>query len=169
MTIKVNGAAYSGIWVEKQVTFATITFATNIAASNDYSVFGVVESCLVQALKYIEMSATVLGVSPYNTTTNSVQVMLGYAEGMFSDVNGVIATAIPVTGAAVDNTQTPPAPVSPITTTFNVTFAYWDGSMPTATLSNGALAIGPGATSGATPTNSPTGTDGYYPVEFDVA
>ena len=32
MTQKVNGAAYSGIWVEKQVTFVKLTFNIDISA-----------------------------------------------------------------------------------------------------------------------------------------
>lgn len=169
MTAKVHGAAYPGVWVEKQVIFANVTFATDIGTAADYSGFDVVESCIVQALKYLEQTATVLGVSQYNASTHAFQVMLGYAEGMFSNSSGVIATSIAVTGLAQNNTVSPPVAAASITTTFDVSFVYWDGSMPVATLGNGALAVGPGATSGATPTNSPTGTAGYYPVELDAA
>src|SRR5215471_9034023 len=112
MTIKVHGAAYPGIWVEKQVIFVTVKFATDIGAQANYSGFDVVESCIVQALKYLELSSTVLGVSVYDTGSTSFQAMLGYAAGVFAPANdGIIATAIPVTGAAQDNTQVPPAPL----------------------------------------------------------
>ena len=99
--------------------------------------------------------------------------MLGNAEGWFSDANGVIATTLPVTNAQAIVTTGGVTPtttvgdlltVRPSAVTFDLEFAKFDGNMTIGTLANGALAIGPGATSGATPTNSPTGTAGYYPV-----
>ena len=105
---KVNGAAYPGIWVEKQVIFVKIIFNSDISAipasslielgsylgpySSGYSsgyyppgvpvsagvvadgTFGVVESVLVQALKVIELSATVLGISQYMQTGGSAAI-----------------------------------------------------------------------------------------------
>ena len=196
MTTKVNGAAYSGIWVEKQVTFVKLTFNTDISAlpaADLYelgtttpvstgtvanSTFGVVESALVQALKTLETGATVLGISKYNVATTSVDVMLGFAEAWFSDINGIIATALPITNAqAVITTAGAGSPtypdtvgtlvsVTPTSVTFGMEFAAFSGQMPVATYANGDLYLGPGSTSGATPTNSPTGTPGYYPGEF---
>lgn len=199
MVAKVNGAAYPGIWVEKQVTFVKISFfATNGTTPLDISAlpaadlyelgtttpvssgtvadgtFAVVESVLVQALETLETNATILGISAYNTTTFSVDVMLGYAESWFSDLNGIIATALPVpNGQAIITTAGSAAAdavgtlvtVAPTAVTYGLEFVYMNGSMPVATSGNGALETGPGATSGATPTNSPTGTPGFYPKD----
>ena len=125
MTQKIHGAAYAGIWVEKKVSFAKISFfaadgttpknlkalaqadtyllgtttATSATTVAD-STFGVVESAIVQALKVLETRATVLGVSTYNATDYCVDVMLGVSEGWFADANGLItATPLPVVGA----------------------------------------------------------------------
>ena len=195
MTQKVHGAAYPGIWVEKQVTFVKLTFNVDISAlpAADLfvlgtstpvgastvadSTFAVVESALVQAIKTLETKATVLGISKYNAATTSVDVMLGYAEGWFSDVNGVITpAALPVANAqAAVTTIATAAPfnalgdlvtVSPSAVTFTMEFVAFNGTLPVATFANGDLDLGPGATSGATPTNSPTGTPGYYPSEL---
>ncbi len=196
MTQKINGAAYPGIWVEKQVTFVKLTFSSDISAlvAGDLfvlgtttpagagtiadSTFAVVESALVQALKTLETKATVLGISKYNVGTTSVDVMLGVSEGWFSDNVGIIATALPVTNAQAIVTTAGAAPtavlgalvsVDPAAVTFDMEFVAFAGTMPVATAANGDLAVGPGATSGATPTNSPTGTPGYYPVLLATA
>lgn len=197
MTQKVNGAAYPGIWVEKQVTFVKLTFNVDIAAlaaanllvlgtttpagagTVADSTFSVVESALVQAIKTLETKATVLGISKYNAGTTSVDVMLGYAEGWFSDAVGVITPlALPVVNAQAVVTTAGAAPtatvgqmVSVLNTgvTFTMEFVAFNGTMPVATFANGDLDLGPGATSGATPTNSPTGTPGYYPSELTAA
>ena len=191
MTTKINGAAYPGVWVEKKTAFAKITFSKNINAlvagdlyvlgtttavgvgTQASSVFGVVESCVVQALKTLQTQATVIAVSAYDATAFSVDVLLGNAEGWFADVNGLIATGLPVpsaqgvvtvAGAAPTNVLGALVTVRPAAVTFKLEFATFNGTMPVGTLANGALALGPGATSGATPTNSPTGTAGYYPA-----
>ena len=191
MTTKVNGAAYPGVWVERKVAFVKLTFSKNIKAlaAADLTVLGtataagagtvadssfaVVESAMVQALKTLETKATVLAISSYDATAFSVDVMLGNAEGWFSDAAGLIASALPVTGAQAVVTTAGAAPTSvlgalvsvlPSAVTFSIEFATFDGNMTIGTLANGALAFGPGATSGATPTNSPTGTAGYYPA-----
>jgi hypothetical protein len=196
MTVKVNGSAYPGIWVEKQVSFIKLTFSVDIsalAAGSLYvlgtttavgsgtvadSTFAIVESALVQALKLLETKSTVLGISKYNATDFSVDVMVGYAEGWFSDTAGSIATAQAVTGAQAVVTTAGAAPtnvlgalvtVRPTAVTFALDFAAFDGDMTIATGSAGDLVTGPGATSGATPTNSPTGTAGFYPVLLNLA
>jgi len=196
MTQKVNGAAYPGIWVEKQVAFVKLTFSKDISAlaAADLlvlgtatpagagtvadSTFAVVESALVQALKTLETKSTVLGVSKYDVASTSVDVMLGFAEGWFSDNVGVIAAGLPVTNAQAVVTTAGAAPtnvagalvsVGPAAVTFGIEFVAFAGTMPVATAANGDLAVGPGATSGATPTNSPTGTPGYYPVLLATA
>ncbi len=199
MTQKVNGAAYPGIWVEKQVTFVKLTFSKDIAAlaAADLfvlgtttpagagtvadSTFAVVESAMVQAIKTLETKATVLGISKYNATDFSVDVMLGFAEGWFSDAVGVIVAAVPglpvtnaqavvtTAGAAPTNVVGALVSVGPAAVTFSMEFVAFDGSMPVATAANGDLEVGPGATSGATPTNSPTGIPGYYPVDLATA
>jgi len=193
MTTKINGAAYPGVWVEKKVAFVKITFNQDLLAldENDTyllgtttapsattvaaSVFGVVESAVVQALKTLETRATVLAVSTYNATDFSVDVMLGNAEGWFSDANGLILNDAPVLNAQAIVTTGGVTPtttvgslltVRPSAVTFDLEFATFDGAMAVGTLANGALAIGPGATPGNIPSpgNTPTGTPGYYPV-----
>lgn len=190
MTTKVNGAAYPGVWVERKVAFLKITFSKDVAAlaaadlrvlgtstaagtgTVASSVFGVVESTVVQALKNLETKATVLAVSAYDAATFSVDVMLGNAEGWFSDTAGVIATALPVLSAQAVVTVAGAAPtavagalvsVATGAVTFDMHFATFNGTMPVGTAANGALTSGPGATSGAYPMNSPTGTAGFYP------
>lgn len=190
MTQKINGAAYPGVWVEKKVAFVKIAFSKDIkalaaadlvvlgtatpagAGTVADSSFGVVESALVQALKTLETKATVLAVSEYDATGFAIDVMLGNAEGWFSNATGVIASAVPVLGAQAKVTTAGAAPtnvlgatvgVTDTAVTFDMSFVWMDGTMAAATFANGALALGPGATSGATPTNSPTGTPGYYP------
>ena len=191
MTTKVNGAAYNGVWFEKKVAFVKLTFNKDIAAlaaadllvlgtatpagagTVASSVFGVVESAMVQALKTLETKATVLAISKYDAATFSVDAILGNAEGWFSDAAGLIAAGLPVLGAQAVVTVAGAAPTNVVgalvsvgaaAVTFSMEFVYMDGTMPVGTLANGALALGPGATSGATPTNSPTGTPGYYPA-----
>ena len=191
MTTKVNGAAYSGVWVEKKVAFVKLTFSKDISAlltadlkvlgtataagagTVASSVFGVVESAVVQALKTLETKATVLAISKYDATAFSIDVMLGNAEGWFSNANGLITTGevvlnaqavVTTAGAAPTNVLGALVSVDSAAVTFKIEFATMDGTMPVGTLANGALAVGPGATSGATPTNSPTGTAGYYPA-----
>ncbi len=190
MTTKVNGAAYPGVWVERKVSFVKMVFSTDISAlaAADLKVlgtataagtgtvadstFGVVESAVVQALKTLETKATVLAVSTYDAATNSIDVMLGNSEGWFSNAAGIIATAIPVTGAQAVVTVAGAAPtatvgalvsVSATAVTFDLEFAAFNGTMPVGTAANGTLTLGIGATSGAYPMNSSTGTPGYYP------
>ncbi len=190
MTQKINGAAYPGVWVERKVAFVKVSFNKDIKAlaAADLTVLGsttaagagtvadsgfaVVESALVQALKTLETKATVLAVSEYDAASFSFDVMLGNAEGWFSDAAGVIATSLPVVGAQAKVTTAGAAPTDVVgatvsvaagAVTFGMSFAHMDGTMAAATAANGALAIGPGATSGAVPMNSPTGTPGYYP------
>ncbi len=189
MTQKINGAAYPGVWVERKVAFVKLTFSKDIAAlltadlkvlgtttasgagTVASSVFGVVESAVVQALKTLETKATVLAVSTYNATDFSVDVMLGNAEGWFSDSAGLIASGLPVANAQAVVTTAGAAPTNVVgalvsvaagAVTFSMEFAAFDGSMPVADSSNG-LTNGPGATPGSDPTNSPTGQTGYYP------
>lgn len=190
MTTKVNGAAYPGVWVERKVAFVKLTFSKDIAAlaAADLrvlgtttaagagtvadSTFAVVESAIVQALKTVETKATLLAVSKYNATDFSIDVMLGNAEGWFSDAAGLIAANLPVTNAQAVVTTAGAAPtnvvgalvsVAPAAVTFDVEFAAFNGELPIGTAANGTLVLGPGATSGAFPMNSPTGTPGYYP------
>lgn len=191
MTNKVNGAAYPGVWVERKVSFVKIVFNTDISAiaagslfvlgtttaagvgTVADSTFGVVESAVVQALKTLQTRATVLAVSTYDVASNTVDVMLGNSEGWFAPLtDGIIATAVPVTAfqavvttAGAAPTATPGALVSVSDTavTFDLKFAAFNGTLPVGTGANGTLVSGPGATSGAFPLNSPTGTAGFYP------
>jgi hypothetical protein len=110
----------------------------------------------------------------YNGSVSTVDVMLGFAEGWFSDVNGIIATGLPITnaqamitvpGSAAVDTYGALVSVSPTAYTFSMEFVEFNGTLPVATFANGSLDFGPGASSGAFPTNSATGTPGYYPVD----
>ncbi len=127
MTTKVHGAAYAGIWVEKQVTFVKMTFNKNIKALLDAdlhvlgtpavpvaagnianSEFAVVESVMVSALKTLATRSTILAIST-SATGLTYDVMLGHAASWFSAgdaaglpdaVTGLItATPVPVIGA----------------------------------------------------------------------
>lgn len=191
MTTKVNGAAYPGVWFERKVAFVKLTFSKDISAlaasdltvlgtstavgsgTEASSVFGVVESAVVQALKTLETKATLLAVSTYSDADNTIDVILGTSEGWFSDADGVIATGLPIRNAQAVVTTAGAAPtnvvgalvsVKPTAVTFDMSFCAFNGTMPAGTLANGTLALGPGATPGSDPTNSPTGTAGYYPA-----
>ena len=195
MTQKVNGAAYPGVWVERKVAFVKLTFSADISAvpATDLvllgtttpvstgtvggSVFGVVESAVVQALKILETKATVLAISVYDPVALTVDVMLGNSEGWFAPLtDGVIATAIPVIGAqaAVTTAGAAGAGFAAVSTivgvvdgsfSFDMNYAQF-GDLPLGTGSNGTLVSGIGATSGAFPLNSPTGTPGWYPASI---
>ncbi len=192
MVQKVNGAAYPGVWVERKVAFVKLVFSKDISAlaaadlrvlgtstaagagTVASSVFGVVESAVVQALKTLETRATVLAVSQYDATAFSIDVMLGNSEGWFAPLtDGIIATDLPVlsaqavvttAGAAPTNTVGALVSVDAAAVTFDMQYAAFNGTMPAGTGANGTLVNGPGATSGAFPMNSPTGTPGWYPV-----
>lgn len=191
MTVKVHGSVQPGVWFERKVAFVKVTFSKDVSALEDTdltvlgtatavgagtvadSTFGIVESAVVQALKTLETKAVVLGVSKYDATASSVDVILGASEGWFADANGLIANALPVIGAKAVVTTAGAAPtdvvgatVSVLDTavTFKLEFATMDGKMTVGTAANGALALGPGATSGAYPMNSATGTAGYHPA-----
>lgn len=186
MTIKVHGAAYPGIWVEKQVSFIKLTFSKDIEAlaAADLrgvdgaavtvageSVFGVVESVLVKALKSLETRATVLGISKYDAATKSVDVFVGVASGWFADADGVIATGLPVVGAVAravadggDVKKGDRLSVAAGAVTFDMHYAAFR-SLPVATEAAGDLENGVGATPGSVPVNSHTGTEGFYPVD----
>lgn len=184
MTTKVNGAAYPGVWVERKVAFVKLTFSVDIAAipqadltvlgtatpvvagGTGASAFGVVESVLVQALKNLETRATVLAISNYDATAQTVDIMLGNAEGWFAPAtNGVIATALPVVGAQAVQASGTLVSVAAGAVTFDMQFAAF-GNLPNGTGANGTLVSGPGATPGSSPMNSPTGTAGWYPASI---
>lgn len=179
---KINGAAYPGIWVEKQVVFVKITFSADISAipaaflwelgtttsvsagAVGSSVFGVVESVLVQALETLELDATVLGMSQYDAGTCSVDVMLGFATaweaqpvvagppptgttlGVIS-INNTFGTAQAIltsAGSAPADAVGAMVSVNPAYATFQLEYVYMDGSMPAATSS----AVGTGFANG---------------------
>jgi len=138
MTTKVHGAAYAGIWVEKQVTFVKMTFSKNIKALTDAdlhvlgsplvpagagtianSEFAVVESVMVSALKTLATRSTILAIST-SATGLTYDVMLGHAASWFSAgdstgapdaLTGLITPApIPVVGAQAVVTTAGAAP-----------------------------------------------------------
>lgn len=196
MTTKVHGAAYAGIWVEKQVTFVKLTFNKDIralpaadlhvlgspavpagAATVANSEFAVVESVMVSALKTLATRSTILAIST-SATGLTYDVMLGHAASWFSDAAGLItAVAVPVTGAQAVVTTAGAAPTNVLgalvgvddgAVTVSMSFSHMDGTMPAATFANGGLTFGPGATPGNIPApgNTPTGTPGYYPTNL---
>ena len=141
MTQKVHGAAYAGIWVEKQVTFVKLVFnkdiralpnadlhvlgdpATPLVGAVGKSEFAVVESAMVSALKTLATRSTILAIS---TTTDGIHydVMLGHAASWFSAGNaagvgdastGLITPApVSIVGAQAVLTTGSSAPVLPI-------------------------------------------------------
>ena len=148
MTTKVHGAAYAGIWVEKQVTFVKLTFSKNIKAlvAADLHVLGqplvaagvgtiansefaVVESVMVSALKTLATRSTILAIS---TTVDGIHydVMLGHAASWFSAGNaagagdaatGLITPApVPVIGAQAKVTTPGAAPTDVLGATVGV-------------------------------------------------
>lgn len=154
MTQKVHGAAYAGIWVEKQVTFVKLTFNKDIRvlpAADLYvlggdplvplvtavgnSEFAVVESVMVSALKTLATRSTILAIS---TTTNGLtyDVMLGHAASWFSAGNaagvgdastGLITPApVPVIGAQATLTV---ASTAPVVLPIGATVAVLDGAV----------------------------------------
>lgn len=192
MTQKVNGAAYPGVWVERKVAFVKLTFDQDIraipaidlhvlgfpavpagAGTVADSSFAVVESALVQALKVLETRATVLAIS-VSLDGLVYNVMLGNSEGWFAPLtDGIILPALtPITGAQAKVTVAGAAPTNVVgamvgvvdgAVTFQLRYAQF-AALPDGTGANGTLVTGPGATSGAFPMNSPTGTPGWYPV-----
>lgn len=138
MTTKVHGAAYAGIWVEKQVTFVKLTFNKDIralpaadlhvlgtplvpagAGTVANSEFAVVESVMVSALKTLATRSTILAIST-SATGLTYDVMLGHAASWFSAgdaaglpdaVTGLITpVAVPVIGAQAVVTTAGAAP-----------------------------------------------------------
>jgi len=198
MVSKVNGAAYPGVWVERNVAFVKITFSKDIRAlaATDLLVlgttvpaavgtvadssFGVVESVLVKALKALEVKATILGIG-HSETGLAYDVMLGHAEGWFAALtDGVILAPLqPVLGAQARvttaatggllNTQIGDiVTVTDAAVTYTVQFAKFN-ALPAGTGANGAISNGPGSTSGAVPPGSQTGTAGWYPTTIPHA
>ena len=146
--------------------FAPGTIVTNVVNGTTFT---------VNNAPLTSLSAVNTVIYGYAGTVSTVDVMLGYAEGWFSDVNGVITpVALPVVnaqamikvpGSGAADTVGTLVSVNPTAYTFTMEFVAFNGTMPVATFANGNLEFGPGATSGAIPTNSPTGTPGYYPVD----
>lgn len=179
MTVKVNGTAQQGLWFERKAAFIKVVFNKDISAlaaadlrllgtnsavpvgTVGSSVFSVVESAVVKAIKQVETKATVLGVSAYDSTGFSVDLVVGFAEGWFSDNAGVISSANAVTGAQAVTATGSLVTVADGAVTYDLKFGAFDGTLPVGTAANGTVFTGPGATSGATPVNSTTGTAGY--------
>jgi hypothetical protein len=189
MVQKINGAAYPGVWVEKDTAFVRVTFGEqmNAIVAADLttldglavttvvadSTFAVVESAIVQALKYVQSKATVLAVSSYDISSFSFDVFLGSAEGFFSDNAGaIVATGSPIaltgtvqakvttagtvtsTGAAIAVGDIVKLNLTNLgaTASFSMQFLSFTGGLPVATVAAGTLASGPGSTPGSTAT-----------------
>lgn len=114
---KIHGGVEKGVWVERDVTFVTLTFSTDITDS----AFGIPNSCLDNAIqKLVERKATVLGVSELYDGGTKVDVVLGHASGWTSDANGSIAASVDVTGFEADLTTT-------LAATVDIDFAVFSG------------------------------------------
>lgn len=96
MVAKVNGGIESGVWVERDVQFVTLTFSADITTS----AFDIPNSVLDNAVqKLVENKATVLAVSELYSTGTKIDIMLGHAQGWTAAANdGVIAAGVDVTG-----------------------------------------------------------------------
>lgn len=117
MTKKVNGGVKKGVWVERDVSFVTLTFNVNVTTS----AFGIPGSVLDNAIaKLVQRKATVLAVSDLYSTGTKVDVMLGHAQGWTSDNTGLIANDVDVTGLLADLTTT-------LAATVDITFAKFQG------------------------------------------
>lgn len=162
----------------------TSTVVTNGTAD---STFAIVESAVVQALKTIGLKATILGVSSIGTTGTTVDVLVGTSEGFFAATGSTTGAIVGADGAtplvaqdiagakAVMNAGATgnalPGTIVEVASgyaTFSLTFGYLDGALPVATVANGALVNGPGASSGSwavggTFGGSSTGVPGAYP------
>jgi hypothetical protein len=197
MVAKVNGAAYPGVWVERNVSFVKITFSKDIralaaadlvvlgtatpvgASTVANSAFGVVESVLVKALKALEVKATILGIGASETGL-AYDVMLGHAEGWFAPLTDgiILAAGQTITGAqAKVTTAATAAPLNAIgdvvgvtaaAVTYTLQFAKFD-ALPAGTGANGAISLGVGSTPGSVPAGSATGTPGWYPTTIPHA
>jgi len=161
-TTRLVAGMYIGVGGAGQ--FAPGTYVTSVVNGTTFT---------VNTAPLLPLSAATSVIYGYNGTVTTVDVMLGNAEGWFSDASGIIATALPVIGAQAVVTVPGAAPtnvagvavsVAPTAITFDMEFVYMNGTLPVGTVANGALAFGPGATPGSSPTNSPTGTPGYYPA-----
>jgi hypothetical protein len=190
MVTKVNGAAYPGVWMEKDTAFVRVTFGEqmNAVVTADLlkldgtavtgtvtanSTFGVVESAIVQALKWLEQRATIIAVSSYDISSFSFDVMLGSAQGLFSTTAGLIADDVALTGtvqAKVVTATGANVAVGDIvqlnlsnmggTASFDVQFLAFTGGLPVATGASGTLATGPGSVPGG----QAVGTATFTPV-----
>jgi hypothetical protein len=186
MTQKINGAAYPGVWAERDTAFVRVTFGEqmNAVVAADLltldglavstvvadSTFGVVESAVVQALKYLEQKATVLAVSSYDISSFSFDVLLGSAEGWFSNDAGLITAAdILMTGTVLAKVTTAGTVTSTgaaiavgdlvklnltnlgATADFRLEFlGFVSQGLPVATAAAGTLAAGVGTAAAAT-------------------
>lgn len=93
---KVNGGIEKGVWVERDVTFVTLTFSGDVSES----AFGIPNSCLDNAIqKLAEQRATVLAVSELYEGGTKVDLMLGHASGWAAKAeDGVLFADLTVDG-----------------------------------------------------------------------
>jgi hypothetical protein len=158
---KINGAAYPGIWVEKQVTFVKVTFNTDISALPAASLwefgtntpvsagtiadssFGVVESVLVQALEQVETDATILAISNLAQTGPTLVATTTTTAATYT-------TTIPVTTTV--NAASVTGSISGTTLTVTI--------LGSGTLFVGQVLTGAGVTAGTTITSFVSGVYG---------
>lgn len=126
MAKKIHGGVKPGVFVERDVTFVTITFSTNVTTS----AFGIPGSCVDKAVGILlQQKATVLGVSQLYSTGTKLDVMLGNASGWTSDSSGVIFNDVNVTGVLADLTTT-------LSATADIVFSKFE-ALPAASVAAG--------------------------------
>ncbi len=93
---KINGGIEKGVWVERDVTFVTLTFSADVSDS----AFGIPNSCLDNAIqKLAEQRATVLAVSELYESGTKIDLMLGHASGWAAEADdGVLFEDLAVDG-----------------------------------------------------------------------
>src|SRR5271165_3444988 len=159
---KINGAAYPGIWVEKQVVFIKVLFSTDISSLPAASLFelgtttpvsagtvadssfGVVESVLVQALEQVETDATILAISNFAQTGPTVVATTTTTAAAAGTVIPVTATTGFVAGQTIAVTVGVGAfaPGTKIVAVNAVALTLTVSAAPTTPLASGATVTG---------------------------
>ena len=107
MSRKINGGPKPGFWGEQEITFIKLTFSAAADGAAAYSLFGVPDGLLDQAVRYIETKATILGISEYDGSTEEMWMMLGANSGWTAAANdGIIVAALAPANASYTNSGT---------------------------------------------------------------
>lgn len=104
MTVKIKGGPKPGFWGEQEVTFIKLTFSAAADGASTYSLFGVPDGLLDQAVRYIQTKATILGISEYDGSTEEMWMMLGANSGWTcAATDGIIVAALAPANASYTN------------------------------------------------------------------